>query len=171
MYNFSLYVFFLFCMNVWFLIICCFHFAMIFADINKKLITFQRLSFNDYELQNSCRESAYGETLQSVSQHVEVLLLISSLCVSSPHKILQNTDIHHGNITESTFSLRGVKDGRDFFFFFSWRASKKFLEDYKRVSTKPAVEEEFRALDCSCQTKAVEGRSATFSTTGQSKIL
>lgn len=90
---------------------------MIFADINKKLITFQRLSFNDYELQNSCRESAYGETLQSVSQHVEVLLLISSLCVSSPHKILQNTDIHHGNITESTFSLRGVKDGRDFFFF------------------------------------------------------
>lgn len=29
MYNFSLYVsFFLFCMNVWFLIICCFHFTM-----------------------------------------------------------------------------------------------------------------------------------------------
>lgn len=80
----------------------------------KKIIT--RLSFNDYELQNSYRESAYGEALKSVSQHAEVpSTYLICLCNSSPHKRLQNTDIHHGNITESTISLRRVKDRRIFF--------------------------------------------------------
>lgn len=43
-------------------------------------------------------------------------LLISSVYVIHLHiKGFKNTDIHHGNITESTISLRRVRDRRDFF--------------------------------------------------------